>query len=230
MYKKRIKKVKEHFDERAAQFDGYVKKRVPFYMRMLEALVDDIPFPASRAIRAVDLGCGTGTVAYLIKKKCPKAKITCVDIAPNMIEQAKLKLAGLNGIDYDIADISNYKFDGKFDVIASSLALHHLEDDEQRLSFHKNVFRALKKGGIFINADIVLGSTDFWQSVNLEKWKNTLLKHLTEKEVEQNHKRYLLEDRPAVLLEEIENIKKAGYKHVDVFWKYYNFAVYGGIK
>ena len=38
------------------------------------------------------------------------------------------------------------------------------------------------------------------------------------------------EDRPAVLMEQLSWLKDLGFADVDVVWKYYSFAVYGGRK
>jgi hypothetical protein len=38
---------------------------------------------------------------------------------------------------------------------------------------------------------------------------------------------YKKEDRPADLLDELVTLRKAGFRHAEVFWKHYNFATYG---
>lgn len=38
------------------------------------------------------------------------------------------------------------------------------------------------------------------------------------------------EDRPAKLIEQLNWLAEIGFTDVDVIWKYYNFAVYGGLK
>ena len=42
--------------------------------------------------------------------------------------------------------------------------------------------------------------------------------------------KYLAEDRPAKLVDQLEWLKGIGFADVDVIWKRYNFAVYGGTK
>ena len=38
------------------------------------------------------------------------------------------------------------------------------------------------------------------------------------------------EDNPAELLEQIKWLEGMGFASIDVIWKYYNYAVYGGRK
>jgi tRNA (cmo5U34)-methyltransferase len=42
--------------------------------------------------------------------------------------------------------------------------------------------------------------------------------------------KYKNEDNPAKIIDQIFWLKKIGLKQIDVIWKYYNFAVYGGKK
>jgi len=94
-----MKRVIDHFEEEAARFDGIIIQLIPYYRQMVEALVLSIPFPKSQSIRVLDLGCGTGTIAHQIKTVFPNAKITCLDIAANMIRVAQAKLSQYNDVD-----------------------------------------------------------------------------------------------------------------------------------
>lgn len=226
----RIRHVEDHFDSEAGVFDARVIKFVPYYREMLEALIGVIPFAAGRAISAADLGCGTGTVARLLKKRYPKARVACVDLSQKMIETAVKKFKGISGIDFIQAELGGYRFASKYDLIVSSLALHHINPGKEKAALYKKIHGALKKGGIFINADIVVSRDRAFQEKYLKKWGEFVLRSVSEKEKRENYQRYKREDRPAALVDEIDVLRKVGFRGVDVFWKYYNFAVYGGRK
>lgn len=83
--------VKKHFEEEAKEFDQIIVNLIPFYNEMVKSLVLAIPFDCLSEIKVIDLGCGTGTIAQNIKLKFPKAKITCLDFAENMIGMAKIR-------------------------------------------------------------------------------------------------------------------------------------------
>jgi tRNA (cmo5U34)-methyltransferase len=111
------------------------------------------------------------------------------------------------------------------------LALHHLETDKQKKDFYRNIFDNLTINGIFINADVVLGSTDYWQDLNMQKWIEYMNQSVSIEEIQKNWiPKYESEDRPAILIDQIQWLKEIGYKNVDVIWKYFNFSVYGAIK
>jgi tRNA (cmo5U34)-methyltransferase len=42
--------------------------------------------------------------------------------------------------------------------------------------------------------------------------------------------KYETEDHPAKLTDQLRWLTEIGFTDVDVIWKYYNFAVYGGAK
>ena len=230
MIRKRTAQIFDHFNTEATVFDAGVLKSVPHYRQMLSVLIDMLPFPRNKKIDLLDIGTGTGNIAYNLKKAFPHSHLVCLDFSPNMLEVAKAKLTDFKGVEFVLADINYYKFDHKYDAVVSSLTLHHLATDKDKHNFHKKIFSSLKKGGIFINADIVLAADKVVQAINLKKWKDFILESSSAEFVKDRYKKYLAEDRPAILLHELESLRRTGFKAVDVFWKYYNFAIYGGLR
>lgn len=228
---KNMERVIAHFQEEAARFDGIIIQLIPYYPQMVEALILSIPFPKGEPIRVLDLGCGTGTIAHRIKSEFPHARITCLDIAVNMIEVAKSKLSPYGDVEYRVADFNNFEFAGKYDMVVSSLALHHLADDAAKIRLYRKIFQSLSDGGIFYNADVILASNDHLQAINMQKWVEYMNRAVPMDEVENKWLvTYREEDRPARLMIQLEWLKEIGFTDVDVVWKYYNFAVYGGYK
>ena len=223
--------VKDHFEQEAPEFDQIIMKLIPYYPQMLDALISSVPFPKNKKIKAIDLGCGTGTIAKRIKESFPLATIHCVDIAENMIEVAKQKLSAYSDITYEKADLSNYSFIDSYDVVLSSLALHHLLIDNDKKDFYAKVYKALNLGGVFYNADNVTGSNEAIQDNNMVHWKWFMRKTVSEDEIEEKWLvKYKEEDHPAQLMKQLNWLKDIGFKDMDVVWKYFNFAVFGGYK
>jgi tRNA (cmo5U34)-methyltransferase len=224
-------RVKKHFEEEAKEFDSIILKLIPYYQEMVDALVSAIPFGKSSVIKVVDLGCGTGTISKRVKSVFSKAEITCLDVAENMIEMARNKLSGQSNIKYQLGDFNHFHFGEQYDVAISSLSLHHLVRDEDKRTFYRKIYKALTPGGIFYNADNVIASNDYLQDIYMNKWKQFMRKKISEEEIENNWiPRYYVEDRPAKLVDQLIWLKEIGFTDVDVIWKYYNFAVYGGRK
>jgi len=198
---------------------------------MLDALVSVIPFDYFKPIKVIDLGCGTGTISKRIKNNFPNAAITCLDVAENMIEMAKSKLSGQSDIRYQLADFNHFDFEEQYDVVISFLSLHHLATDEDKKTFYRKICNALTPAGIFYNADNVIASDDGLQGIYMDKWKEFMRKSISKEEIDKNWiPRYYVEDRPAKLVDQLDWFREIGFVDVDVIWKYYNFAVYGGCK
>jgi tRNA (cmo5U34)-methyltransferase len=226
-----LDKIKKHFEEEAKEFDEIINKIIPFYNEMLEALILALPYPKTQKIRVADLGSGTGTIAKMILERYPDSILTCVDLAVNMIETAKEKLARYKNIEYIVADFHNFNFSRKYDAVVTSLALHHLRDDNEKKKFFKKIFNALNKNGVFYNADVVLGSNETLQNLYMNKWKNFMQRKIPPSEVENIWRpKYEDEDRPAKIIDQIKWLEETGFEKTDIIWKYYNFAVYGGVK
>ena len=214
-----MEKVKSHFEEEAKEFDETILKLIPNYKEMINALISSIPFNHQDSIRVLDLGCGTGTISKNLKEIFPNARVSCLDLAENMIEMAKIKLNKYNGIDYITNDFYHFKFSEKYDVIISSLALHHLVTDNDKIEFYKKIYESLNPGGVFFNADVVLGSNDYIQGLYLEKWKEFMNQSVSMEEVENKWiPTAEEEDNPAKLLDQLNWLHDIGFKDLDVIW------------
>jgi len=222
-------RIKQHFEEEARDFDRIILTLIPDYPRMVEALVAALPFESAAPIRAIDLGCGTGTVAQSVLDAFPNAQITCLDLAENMIALAQAKLASYPGVRFVVGDFS--AFDGEYDVVISSLALHHLATDEHKRRFYRRIYGRLRPGGAFYNGDVVLASSDILQATYMNQWRAFMRRNISDEEIEDKWiAKYHAEDHPARLVDQLAWLTEIGFADVDVLWKHYNFAVYGGVK
>jgi len=223
--------IKEHFETEAFEFDSQIIKIIPYYEQMITALIDSVQFKPFAAIRIIDLGCGTGTVAKRLGDKFPNSTIVCLDIASKMIEIAKYKLSDRKNTEFIVGDFSKIEFKEPFDVVVSSLALHHIQTDEEKKEFYTKIYKVLTNSGQFLNADVVLATTDYQQNINMNRWIDYMNKSVPMDEIQQRwlpaHK---TEDRPSILMEQLKWLDEIGFENVDVIWKYYNFSVYGGVK
>jgi ubiquinone/menaquinone biosynthesis C-methylase UbiE len=102
----------------------------------------------------LDVGCGTGTMAVLIRQRRPAATVVGVDGDPKALAVARTKAAKASVVvqfDEALADRLPYP-DGCFDRVLSSLVFHHLTHDGKLAAF-REVRRVLKPGGFFHLAD-----------------------------------------------------------------------------
>jgi tRNA (cmo5U34)-methyltransferase len=222
-------KIKQHFEEEARDFDRIILTLIPGYPEMVEALVAALPFERDAPAKVIDLGCGTGTVSQAVLNAFPNAHVTCLDLAENMIAMAKSKLAHYPRTRFIVGDFTT--FDGEYDSVVSSLALHHLANDENKKHFYQRVYDRLRPGGVFYNGDLVLASSDILQAMYMRQWRAFMRRSVSEEEIDGKWiPKYEAEDRPVKLIDQLAWLKAIGFVDVDVLWKRYNFAVYGGAK
>jgi len=107
----------------------------------------------------LDVGCGTGSLTLTAKAVAGAGDVHGIDPAPEMIEVSRRKAARKRvEIDFRVGVIEQLPFDdGAFDVVLSSLMLHHLPDDLKRRGLAE-VARVLKPGGRFFAVDMAPGS------------------------------------------------------------------------
>jgi tRNA (cmo5U34)-methyltransferase len=224
-------RVRQHFEDEAREFDQLILTLIPGYPRMVEALVSAIQFGKESPIRVIDLGCGTGTVAQYVLRTFPHAHLTCVDLSANMIATARTKLAAYSNVRFAVGDFNAFTFYEEYDAVASSLALHHLVTAEDKKRFYRLIYQSLVPGGVFYNADVVLASNDCLQSMYMDQWRAFMRRTISREEIEGKWiAKYNTEDSPAKMLDQMTWLTEIGFIDVDVIWKYYNFAVYGGMK
>ncbi|MCZ6564046.1 MAG: methyltransferase domain-containing protein [Deltaproteobacteria bacterium] len=104
--------------------------------------------------RVLDLGCGTGTLALMIKRTQQEAEVVGLDGDPKVLEIAKAKVARSGQeitMDYGMAYELPYP-DDSFDRVLSSLLFHHLSR-ENKVNTLTEVFRVLRPGGQLHVAD-----------------------------------------------------------------------------
>jgi ubiquinone/menaquinone biosynthesis C-methylase UbiE len=106
--------------------------------------------------RVLDIGCGTGTMAVLIKRLHPEADVIGIDPDPDALAVCKRKAnrAGL-AIEFDrgFADHMPYA-DASFDRVFSSFMFHHLAADEKSATL-REIRRVLKAGASLHLLDFV---------------------------------------------------------------------------
>ncbi|HEY9161076.1 MAG TPA: class I SAM-dependent methyltransferase [Desulfomonilia bacterium] len=223
--------IKTHFDEEAEEYDGIIRKLMPYYTHMVKTIADCIPFKKDESIEVIDLGCGTGTISKAILDIYPNARFTCVDMAPRMLKMAERKLCDAKGARYINCDFYQFEFDKRYDVVVSSLALHHLVTDDDKMGFYRKISDSVKPGGIFINGDVVLASYEWLHDMYLGKWKEYMSKSVPMEEIEKAWMPlHFREDSPISMMKHLEMLKEAGFNTMDIVWKYYNVAVYLAMK
>lgn len=226
------------FDRWATQYDSERRLLIsPFdayYAAAGEAasiLPDGSPRTAGAdggPVRVLDLGAGTGLLTAVLAGALPGAELTLLDEAPGMLAQAKDRLADIEGrltlIEGDLfADFP----DGPFDVIASGLAIHHLDPADQA-RVYATAREHLAPGGVFVNAEQLRGSTPWLETYFVEREVvHARAGGFTEESEAQARIRWSI-DQHVDLETQLGWLHAAGYDTVECVFKSWRFAVVAG--
>ena len=103
----------------------------------------------------LDVGCGTGNLTMAAKVRAGDGRVCGIDGASEMIRRAERKAADKRiGIVYRVGLIEDIPFpDNAFDVVLSSLMLHHLPKELKRQGVAE-IARVLRPGGRFTAVDL----------------------------------------------------------------------------
>ena len=132
-----------------------------------------------RSDTIVDLGCGTGDLLPLLKKK--SLHVIGVEKSSKMLEEARKHFElDRDGIDVRIGELEHLPLrDEEADIALTNLVLHHLSEPKKAI---KEVHRILKPGGSFIIIDLLPHKEesmrqkfgDLWLGFSLENLENWL--------------------------------------------------------
>ena len=96
-----------------------------------QQLVEQVGLRPGQAV--LDFGCGTGTLAILLKQSCPDARVVGLDADPAVLALARRKIDAA-GLDIELRQgflAADTFAPASFDRVVSTLVLHHLTHDER---------------------------------------------------------------------------------------------------
>ncbi len=169
------------------------------------------------ARRILDLGTGDGRLLALLQADRPAVRGVGLDFSKLMLEAAGRRFAGDERIVLVRHDFAQpLPALGSFDVVVSSMAIHHLEHERKR-SLYGEVFELLEPGGVFANFEHVASATDrlhlaFFAAIDEP------LEH----------------EDPSDRLLDVETqlrwLREHGFEDVDCYWKWLEMALLVAVK
>jgi tRNA (cmo5U34)-methyltransferase len=212
----------------AAVFDDMVSRSVPFYdemQRMTAEMAADFAVPGSHLF---DLGCATGTtMVHLDPLIDPSVRFVGVDSSEEMLGKARQKLAACpSGRPFDliVADLHRSQVVENASVAVMTLTLQFIRP-LHRERVIRNVIEGLNDQGCLILIEkLTLGDSLFNRL--FIRYYYDMKKRQGYSDSEIAHKREALENvlipyRPE---ENRELLANAGFRHIEEFFRWYNFC------
>lgn len=147
-----------------------------------------------------------------------------------MLEKAKFRFSKMGkSPKILIGDYIETDLGDSYDLIISALSIHHLSDFDKELLYQR-IYNVLKPGGIFVNADQILGKTADLEELYRQHWLDSIRANgILEEDLKAAQKR-MKYDRMATLDIQLRWLEAAGFQNVDCWYKNFSFAVFGGYR
>lgn len=228
------------------QFLEYGRYFVPDREIQLQLISDLIP-RSETSFKIMELACGEGLLAEKVLGDHPNCTLIGLDGSQIMLQKAAARLSKFQGRFqsefFNLADTSwRVPREGVLSVI-SSLAIHHL-DDQQKQTLFKDVYELLQPGGNFIIADVISPANPTGWEIAARLYDQAVLDRSLK--LDQNTRAYDFFqdhrwncfryfdpediDKPAKLFDQLNWLAGAGFSDIDVYWMSAGHAVFGGFK
>lgn len=215
-------------------FDDMLARSIPQYDVMRRAVTDVAACYRRKHTDIVDLGCSRGgAIAGLIDRFGARNRFVGIEVSEPMLEAARARFQGL--IDCSVVDIRALDLRTDYPPVSASVTLAVLTLQftpiEYRQRIVQNVYTHTLPGGAFILVEKVLGDTADLDTMLVKLYYD--LKAENRYSPEQiERKRLSLEGVlvPVTAKWNEELLRQAGFKQVDCFWRWMNFAAWVAVK
>lgn len=227
------KAIGELFNTGAQSYDAVRRNLVPcfdsFYTSALDIIGDWRSGRALAPMEVLDLGAGTGLFSAMVMGRLPQARFHLIDVSDAMLAEARRRFAAAANVSFEVRDYTEGSLGGPWDLVISALSIHHLEDRAKR-SVLKQIFTALRPGGLFVNADQVQGPTPAAEARYRRLWHEQVLASGVDRREYERAVERMRYDRSAPLDVHLRWMRSSGFVEVDCAFKQWRFAVFSGLR
>lgn len=223
--------IDDAFNRSVAYYDDWIRKAVPGYDALFTVARELIPFPVEATVEVLDLGAGTGLFSKQVLERCPRARFVLWDVADRMLDVARERFRDYpEQFRYVADDYRNLPEAGGFDLVVSSLSIHHLADEEKRALF-RQVFRVLRDPGMFLNIDLIKGPTPCLEELYCADWYDKMRRAgAPEEEIRAGIERRNAYDRDALMGDQLRWLSEAGFSDTDCVYRNYKMGLFLALK
>ena len=230
IFNKPIKKQFEFDEEVAGVFDDMLLRSVPFYKENIKLQIDILKNILESNDKVIDLGSSTGTFLIELSKQRDDLNLIGIDNSPAMIKKAKQKAKAFgSNANFIESDFLEYDLNGANAIIAN-YTIQFIRPLKREKLIQK-IYDSLQNNGIFLMSEKLITENKKLNKIMIDIYYN-FKKEKGYSEYEIARKREALENVliPYTMNENIEMLKNAGFKDIDVISRWNNFATFIAFK
>jgi len=215
------------FSADAATYEAERRQLVPCFDDLYGTAVDVLSWRPGPVERVLDLGAGTGLLSRRIASAHPGVACTLLDGSAEMLARAVPAFPEGTPVTTVVGDLTGPLPAGPFDAVVSALAVHHLAD-EAKADLARRVQAVLRPGGVFVNAEQVLGPTAWLEARYDERWEAAARGLGADDDVVGRSRARMAADRCSPVEDQLRWLREAGFVDVDAPYRAGRFAVLVG--
>lgn len=217
------------FDSKVASvFDDMVTRSVPLYGEMQRLSCELAAYFAVQGTQLYDIGCATGTTLDELHKTVdPSVSFVGIDNSYDMLKQAEEKLKPVKAeraLTLEYGDVNRDLNIQNASVVVMILTLQFVRPlNRERII--RRIYEGINPSGCLILLEKVISGDSLINRLFIEKYYQ-FKKRQGYSDTEITHKREALENVliPYRMDENFELLANAGFKNMDVFFRWYNFC------
>jgi tRNA (cmo5U34)-methyltransferase len=213
----------------ASEYDQARRRLIPcydlFYATAADLVAQTVKVPTPAIL---DLGAGTGLLSEFVMNRVETAYLALLDESPEMLAKAEVRLAKYKPTLF-VQSLTQSLPEGIFHALVSALSIHHLPDKEKSSLFTR-IYQSLAPGGVFVNAEQVLGPSEWHEHLYEESHFGGARALGSSEEEIRAAKERMSHDHCATLQDQVTWLRAIGFQRVDSFFQWSRFVVYAGWK
>jgi len=235
MPKSTVEQIRERFDRDVERFSNLEtgQSATVDAPLMLELVAQAAAAVTPGAGALLDIGCGAGNYSLKLLERLPGMSVTLLDLSRPMLDRAVARVGAattgqVRAIQGDIREVA---IDAdSVDVITAAAVLHHLRTDEEWALVFAKCHAALRSGGSFWIVDFVRHDDESVQALMWARYGD-YLERLRDAAYREHVLAYVeQEDTPRSVLFQCDQLRAAGFAHIEVLHKNGCFAAFGARK
>lgn len=222
------------FDEKVTPvFDQHVRNHVPLYSEIHEMITGLSGWFLEDNTNVYDIGTSLGEVIRNLKKEYQTKKLNFIGIdnSNEMFKKSFDAFKDFSDVEIKKADITeNDFFIENASLITSILTLMFIPQ-KNRKELVRKIYNGLNIGGAFILVEKVIGSNARFDEMWIELYHDMKFKNgVSEEKIFKKSRAIRGILKPNTVVENMNLLKSVGFKDIDMFFKWGNFAGFIAIK